>query len=393
MEEVSENTSCYADFLIQRRAKNLYRQLETCVDERSCIDFSSNDYLGLSKSREALEAAYSYGLKSGIGATGSRLLSGNNTIFKELEQQIAKDKNTEAALVMGSGFQTNITVLSTLLDKSVLGQRAIVFFDRLNHSSLYHAILLAGAEMVRYRHCDMEDLSRLMERYSTDRRPKFVVTETLFGMDGDVQDMERIATLTRQHKAVLYLDEAHATGILGKNGYGLSTNFDLSGITHVIMGTFSKAIGVFGSYIASSTLIKNYLINKCPGLIYSTALPPILLGAIAKAWETVALLSKERKTLLEMASKVRKSLSQEGYNIGNSTNHIVPIILGEEEKALALKKRLLEKRIIVSAVRPPTVPVNTSRIRIALCAFHTKNDITRLLQNIKSTKNLIKDTT
>lgn len=386
MAEISQNINFYKDFLEERIKRNLYRQLPQ-NNRKNLIEFSSNDYLGLSREKEILEAAYSCGLKSGIGATGSRILSGNNSISEELEQQIAQDKHTEAALIINSGFQTNMTSLSALLDRSVLRERAIVFFDRLNHASLYHAVLFANAELVRYRHCDIEHLSQLMEKYTHDRRPKFIVTETLFGMDGDIPNMEHVISLAHRHNALLYLDEAHAVGVFGEKGYGISTNFDLSGITHVIMGTFSKAIGGFGGYIASSKLIREFLINKCTGFIYSTALPAMLLGGVAKAWETIALLGKKRETLLDNANKFRKSLEEDGCNLGNSSSHIIPIILGKEEEALKMQGKLLENGIGVSAIRPPTVPVNTARIRIALRTSHTRQDIDQLLTAIRNIRN------
>ncbi|AHX11525.1 aminotransferase class I and II family protein [Neorickettsia helminthoeca str. Oregon] len=344
------------------------------------MDFSTNDYLGLSKSRELLEAAYSHGMNAGVGATGSRILSGNSNLFSELEQQIAKDKKTEAALIMNSGFQTNMTVLAGLLDKSVLMERPIVFFDRLNHSSLYQAIFLSRAELVRYRHCDIEHLSHLIKKYAQDKRTKFIVTETLFGMDGDIPDIHGIIKLARQYNAILYLDEAHATGVLGNNGYGISTDFDLSNITHVIMGTFSKAVGVFGSYIASSKMIRRYLINKCTGFIYSTTLPPMLLGAIAKSWEKIASMSGARTELMAKASRLRMELQKRKYDVGTSATHIIPLILKEEEKTTELQRILLGKGFRVSAVRPPTVPANTSRIRIALCTFHSEEDTSSLVR-------------
>lgn len=369
--------------ILQNKGK--YRELpEAILDpSKNFIDFSTNDYLGLSQSEVLLEEARSAGIKFGVGSTGSRLLSGNKKIFEDFEKRIAKDKGTESALIFNSGFQANVTVLASLLDQSVLGDKPIVFFDKLNHASLYQAVFLSNAELVRYQHNDADHLSSLLTKFKNDLRPKFIVTETIFGMDGDIAPIEKILALSKEHEAFLYLDEAHATGIIGYNGYGLSTDINLQEIPHLILGTFSKALGCFGAYVACSNVIKNYLINKCPGFIYSTSLSLMVIGAAAKAWDLVQHLTDQRLALSFKAANLRNNLQNLGFNTGDSVTHIIPIILGDENTVMSAKEKLLKQGLIVSAIRPPTVSPGTSRLRIALNVNHTESNLNHLVHALQ----------
>jgi 8-amino-7-oxononanoate synthase len=216
----------------------------------------------------------------------------------------------------------------------------LVFFDKLNHSSLYQAVFLSKAELKRYHHNDINHLEFLLREYQNDTRPKFIVTETVFGMDGDIAPLEEIAVLTKKFNAFLYLDEAHATGVFGLNCYGLSTAVDLQDIPNIIMGTFSKAIGVSGGYIACNNIMRDFIINKATGFIYSTAASPAVVGAAFKAWELVKSLDKEGETLQNLGNTLRKMLKSHGFNIGTSQTHIIPVILNEEDKCLKTQKAL-----------------------------------------------------
>ncbi|MDX5526836.1 MAG: 8-amino-7-oxononanoate synthase [Wolbachia endosymbiont of Andrena nigroaenea] len=360
------------------KSKGKYRQLPKAILE-SFINFSTNDYLGLSQSEVLFDAAKLSGVQFGVGSTGSRLLSGNKKIFEDLEKRIAQDKGTESALIFNSGFQANITVLASLLDQSVLGNKPIVFFDKLNHASLYQAVFLSDAEFVRYQHNDMNHLSNLLIKFKNDLRSKFIVTETIFGMDGDIVSIEEIFALSKEYEAFLYLDEAHATGIIGRNGYGLSTYINLQKVPHLVLGTFSKALGCFGAYVACSNVIKNYLINKCPGFIYSTSLSPMIIGAAAKSWDLVKHFTNQRQTLSFKAANLRNNLQNLGFNTGNSVTHIIPIVLGDEDTVMSAKEKLLKQGLVVSAIRPPTVPSGTSRLRIALNVNHTESNLDYLV--------------
>ena len=339
----------YVKYCIGLQSNNKLRSIRYSANNSGkVIDFSTNDYLGLSKSTAVIKASSRAAEKYGVGATGSRILSGDLDIFRELENKISEDKNEEAALVFNSGFQANISVIAALLDKKVLGQAPLVFFDRLNHSSMYNGVFLSGAKLIRYKHNNMEDLEKLLEQSGSDDSPKFIMSETIFGMDGDVVCVERLIEISKKHNAFLYLDESHATGVLGKNGYGLTEGVGFCGVPHVTMGTFSKGLGCFGGYIACSENIKNYLVNKATGFIYSTALPPSSIAAASKAWDLVKLLGDKRKELLYNASQLRIRLQESGFNIMNSTTHIIPVFMGNQENAMRVKKILEDAKMIKS---------------------------------------------
>ncbi|WP_341790637.1 8-amino-7-oxononanoate synthase [Rickettsia endosymbiont of Polydrusus tereticollis] len=376
----------YKQYLSTLHNTGKYRKLPELeyLDQKTYVNFSTNDYLALSHHPCVIKAAKLALDSYGVGATGSRLLSGNNKLFESLENKIAQDKETEAALIFNSGFQTNFSVLSSLLDSKILGTKALVFFDKLNHSSLYQAVFLSGAELIRYHHNDIEHLSSLLNKYENDQKPKFIVTETIFGMDGDILPIHEIISLAEKHRAFLYLDEAHATGIIGHYGYGLSTTVNMKHIPHLIMGTFSKALGGSGGYIACSQILKDYLINKAPGFIYSTASSPMVIGAASKAWDMIKDFEEERNYLFSLGATLRAGLTNLGLDIGLSSSHIIPIILGTEELAIKAKENLLQNRVIASCIRPPTVPPGSSRIRIALNISHKEQDIVQLLKVLKT---------
>lgn len=378
----------YEQYLTTLRNNHKYRKLYVARQESEfkLLDFSTNDYLNLSKNKELITQAIENANLYGVGATGSRLLSGNNKLFEEFEAQIAKDKNSEASLIFNSGFQANLSVLSCLLDEKILKNKPIVFFDKLNHASLYNAVFLSKAELIRYKHNDSEHLESLLKKYEKTTNPKFIVSETVFGMDGDIAPLEQLSNLAREYKTFLYLDEAHATGIFGKNGYGLATNLDLTNINYLIMGTFSKAIGGSGGYVASSGIICDFILNKAPGFIYSTAPPPMVVGAAFAAWKMLKNLTSEREYLLNLAENLRAKLIANNFDIGTSNTHIIPIIIGDEAKTMDLQQKLHKKNIVVSCIRPPTVPPNSSRLRIALNLKHKIEDIDYLIENLINLK-------
>ena len=377
-------TTIYTDKLASRSETSV-RKL-TDRTQKVNLDFSSNDYLGFSKNQCLLNSGLEASRKYGIGSTGSRLLSGNNDLFMQFESEIATCKNTESALIFNSGFQCNAFVLSSLLDQKTLKCKPVVFFDRLNHSSLYQAVFLSGATLIRYKHNDFEHLSSLISSNEYSQRPKFIVTETVFGMDGDITPLDQIANIARKYNALLYLDEAHATGVTGKNGYGLSTTVDLSGITTVTMGTFGKALGSSGAYIASDKSIINYLVNFCPGFIYSTANSPFVIGAAREAWRLLPSIASQRKSLTKNSDYLRIKINEIGLDYGNSTTNIVPIIIGEEDLTEYVAQNLMTHGIKVSCIKPPTVSPGTSRIRIAICTHHSKKDIDKLVEALRCIK-------
>lgn len=370
---------------------SLKRILQPCHADQRALDFSSNDYLCLSQRTDIIEAGYTCAKKYGAGATGSRLLSGNLDCFVELETQVAQFKNTEAALVFSSGYQANASGLAALLDKSLWhGIEPLVFTDRLNHASLHHACQLAGVKQIRFRHNDMAHLAELLGKHSESNQPKVIVSETVFGMEGDLLPIEDLAMLALQHKAIVYLDEAHATGVWGPQGRGLGAisnpSIDaLKAMGHwVIMGTFSKAVGVSGSYIACSQLFKQYLINRCTGFVYSTAPSPFVIGAVSKALTIIPALQTERAELHATADQLRSQIHALGFETGQSNTHIVPVVVGSASASLELKNHLQQAGIHSSAVRPPTVPPNASRVRLALNTGHSKAAYIRLQQALEN---------
>jgi 8-amino-7-oxononanoate synthase len=291
-----------------------------------------------------------------------------------VEAKIAAAKKTEAALLFASGWQANASVLASLLR---FGKPALVFCDWLNHASLHHACRAAGVAQIRFRHNDMAHLAELLAAHAGAEGKRFIVTESVFSMDGDQADLGALRDLADRHDAFLYLDEAHATGVLGPDGMGLSGT--LPGGVDLAMGTFSKALGGFGAYVAGSKPLCDWLVNRASGFIHTTALPPTVLGAIDAALDLVPAMDAERRLLHSHADRLRAALRRLGIDCGPSSTQIVPAIVGDEASALALAARLRAEGILAVAIRPPTVPAGTSRLRLALSAAHSEADISRLI--------------
>jgi 8-amino-7-oxononanoate synthase len=372
----------YQAFLDRRAAEGLRRSLtgvaaptarEIRAGGRLYVNFSSNDYLGLRSHAALIGRAREWAEAHGVGSGASRLVTGNLDLFAPIEAKLAKLKGKQAALVMASGFQTNAAVLQALLDRVVLGTEPLVFADRLNHASMHFGCQAAGVRQLRYRHCDASHLGELLSQYQGDSRPRFILTESVFSMDGDLAPLAGIAALARAHDACLIVDDAHATGILGEGGAGLAAEAD------IVIGTFSKALGSFGGFVASSETVRDYLVNRCAGLIYSTALPPPVLGAIDAALDLVPGMNEERSYVSGLAERFRAGAQAAGINTGASTTQIVPVILGSAEAALAMSARLRQAGFWARSIRPPTVPVGTARLRLAFNASHHESDIDRIL--------------
>ncbi|MFN7835435.1 MAG: aminotransferase class I/II-fold pyridoxal phosphate-dependent enzyme [Burkholderiaceae bacterium] len=367
------------------QGQRLHRKLPASNQAR--LDFTSNDYLGLSRHPAVIDAACEYTRRYGAGATGSRLLSGNLPCFAELETAIAEAKGTEAALVFNAGYQANATVLAALTSPTVWQSEPQLFTDRLNHASLHHACRLNGLRQIRYRHNDLAHLRDCLEKNAVADRPRFIVAETVFGMDGDCVDMAALTALADEFGAFLYLDEAHATGLYGQHGYGLSSGWwRPAGTTAhrgVAMGTFSKALGGQGAYIACSAAVRDFLINQCTGFIYSTAPAPASIGAALAAWRLVPQMNATRAAVFAKADALRAACQTLGLNTGPSTGHIVPLIVGAVDAAEALRDHLQTAGFSGSLIRPPTVPPHTARIRIAIGAQHGAHDIAHLIESLR----------
>lgn len=337
---------------------------------QSVINFCSNDYLGLSMHPVLKERAGQYLARYGSGATASRLVCGDYDIFSFVEAKIARAKQKEAALVFNSGFQANISILPALANHD-----SVIFSDFLNHNSIIQGARLSRANVVIFPHNDMQELKRLLSKHAQNGVRIIIVTESVFSMDGDIADLATIQMLADEFNAVLVVDDAHATGVMGKNGMGLASGDGAD----VIMGTFSKGFGGFGACVACSKRLRDYFINVSPGFIYSTALPPAVLGAIDAALDIVPQMEAARETLRVNSDRVRSRLQRMGWDTGASASQIIPVVVGSELKALALSSWLLENGILAVAIRPPSVPEGGSRIRISMCAGHTRAQINRLL--------------
>ena len=379
--------SLYMDFIKNRDAQGLRRELCAVTPDiaghivhqgKSYIDFSSNDYLGLKHDPRISERAQSASKKYGNGSGASRAVTGNFDLYGQVEQKVARWKNKQSALIMAGGFHCNASVLPTLFDKTVLGMEPLVFTDKLIHASMHQGCTTAGVKQIRFRHNDMEHLSELLQKHADSNAPKFILTESVFSMDGDVAPLDKLYVLRDKHDACLIVDEAHATGVFGENGQGLASKAD------IIIGTCGKALGGFGSYVAADKVVIDYLIQNCKGFIYSTALPPSIVASIDIAIDLVSDMSKEREHVLALAEYFRNELKGRGYDCGESTTQIVPLILGGVDETMALSDSLKENGFWTTAIRPPTIPVNASRIRFAFSSVHTEGDINRLLDVLKS---------
>jgi 8-amino-7-oxononanoate synthase len=344
---------------------------ECLVDGRKCLDFSSNNYLALADHPKLIEESVKWTKLYGIGSRASRLVTGTFEPYLEVERKIAAWKKTEASMILGSGFLANTGVIPALADRN-----SAVFADKLNHASLNSGVQLSGAEFKRYRHVDYKHLEDFIHNDSAQRR--IIISDTVFSMDGDIADIARLREIARTHDALLYLDDAHATGVFGEKGEGLG---HVESTADIVMGTFSKAMGSYGAYIACSAEMKEYLVNRCSSFIFSTAPPPGVFGAISAAVDIVqtAEFCEIRKALHGKTSKLVCELRRLGFDTGNTASPIIPVILGDSAKVMKFSHRLMEKGILAVAIRPPTVPKGSARLRISLNAAHTEEDISRLI--------------
>jgi 8-amino-7-oxononanoate synthase len=375
------------EFLNKRNKEGLLRILRPAsyrkdskiyIGDREYIDFSSNDYLGLSNHPKVIEAAKEGLIKYGASSSASRLLSGDLKIHHELEDAIARLKNKERGLIFSSGYQANIGILS-----SFCAAGDAVFCDRLCHTSIIDGILLSGARLFRFRHNDTGHLEEILKKQRGRFKNILIVTETIFSMDGDRPDLKALINIKARYGCNLMVDEAHATGIYGSSGSGVVEEEGLSKEVDYIMGTFSKALGSFGAYLAASKSEIDYLINKCRSFIYSTALPPAIVCANLAS---IKLLSEEpyrRIKLLESAKFLRDGLKTKGFDV-RGCSQIIPLVTGDNERTVAFADFLKAKGYWVMPIRPPTVPEGESRVRFSVIFNHDISVLARLLDDIST---------
>lgn len=381
-----------ADFLEKCRQNGLYRSLsilETAQDRvvlingREFINFCSNNYLGLANDPRLKEAAIEAVKIYGAGSASSRLVCGTLSLHKKLEEKIASFKKSQAALVFNSGYSANLGIISSLADKD-----SIVFSDRLNHASIVDAIILSRAKLIRYNHNSSAHLKELLEKYSSFKS-KFIVTDSVFSMDGDIAPLKEISNLARSFQATLIVDEAHATGVLGPTGGGLVQELGIYADIDVQMGTLSKAAGSFGAFVCADKDLIDYLVNTSRPFIYTTSLPPAVLAASLKAIEIIEAEPQRRERLWENIRFIRQGICGLGFDCANSASAIIPIMVKDNNLVMRFSKMLLEQGIFIQGIRPPTVPQGQARLRLTVTANHTKNDLEYALEIIgKAAKEL-----
>lgn len=374
--------------LDELRDQGLYRRLRQVsgpqgprivLDGTPVLLLCSNNYLGLSDHPRIREAAADAAMRWGVGSGASRLVSGSMTIHRRLEERLAGFKRTDAALLFGSGYMANVGVIQALGNES-----SLILSDELNHASIVEGCRAAKAPTFVYRHNDLEHLEwGLRERIPAGAtgRP-LIVTDSVFSMDGDTAPLVGIADLAQRYGARTVVDEAHATGCVGPGGRGAVVAAGLDGEIDVIVGTLGKALGSYGAFVAGSTDLVRFLINAARPVIFSTApAPPVVAGALA-ALELIETQPERVDRLQQNAAVLHGSLRDEGLQVSGTSSHIVPIVVGDATTAMTLCEKLLERRVFAQAIRPPTVPQGTSRLRITVSASHTPQELRRAAQAI-----------
>jgi 8-amino-7-oxononanoate synthase len=359
------------------RARGLYRRLR-CVsgpqgprvllDGRPVLLLCSNNYLGLADHPRVREAAAEAAMRYGAGSGASRLISGNMTIHRRLEEQLIDFKGADACLLFGSGFLANAGVVSALAREG-----DVVFSDALNHASIIDGCRLSRAETFVYDHCDVDHLEWGLRQ--AEGRGALIVTDGVFSMDGDCAPLAEIVELAQRYDARVMVDEAHGVGCVGPGGRGLVAQLGLEDEVDVIVGTLGKALGSYGAYVVCDTPMAKYLINTARTLIFSTALPPPAVAAAMAALELLREQPRRVEKLQRNAAVLREALTESGMPVEAGETPIVPLIVGDADAAVKACERALERGVFAQAIRPPTVPAGTSRLRLAVMASHTKSEL------------------
>ena len=376
-------TSWIDDDLNDRRRRGLFRSRRHLLSAqgprvrwrgREFVNFSSNDYLALAADPRLARAAARAARRYGCGAGASPLVSGHLPPLRALERALARWEGTEAALVFASGFAANLAVVSSLA-----GRNDAVFSDELNHASLIDGCRLARARVHVYRHADAGHLADLLRREGPRARRRLIVSDSVFSMDGDFAPLPALYDLARRHAALLLLDEAHATGVLGQRGRGATELFppppDLSPERIVKVGTLSKALGAQGGFVCGPRQLVTWLVNVARPYVFSTALAPPAAAAARAAVAIVEAEPERRRHLLALSALMRRRLGMSG-----PACPVLPVVVGDARAAVRLSARLEEHGLLVPAIRPPSVPDGTARLRVSLTAGHTEDDVTRLVE-------------
>ncbi|MEB2298916.1 8-amino-7-oxononanoate synthase [Lysinibacillus xylanilyticus] len=352
-------------------------ETEVIMNGKKFLLFSSNNYLGLATDYRLRKKASEGISKYGTGAGGSRLTTGNFDIHEQLESEIADFKKTEAAIVFSSGYLANIGVIS-----SVMKAGDIIFSDAWNHASIIDGCRLSQAKTIVYEHADMVDLEQKLRQSHGDGK-KLIVTDGVFSMDGDIAPLPEIVTLAKEYNAYIMIDDAHVTGVLGNDGRGTADYFGLKNEIDFTVGTLSKAIGAEGGFVATSSIAKNYLLNNARSFIFQTGLSP---SAIEAAREGIAIIQNEperREQLLNNAKYLRLKLEESGFVVNEGETPIISLLIGDSREAVQFSERLMDEGVFIPAIRPPTVPKGSSRLRITVMATHTMEQLNTVINKIK----------
>ena len=379
--------STFARELSLLKDQGLYRRMPSIegsqnarviVDGKEVLLLCSNNYLGLANHPALKEASIKAVERYGVGTGASRLVSGTMELHELLERQIASFKGTGRALLFNSGYAANTGVIPALAQKG-----DTLYSDKLNHASIVDGCLLSRARLVRYPHNDMAFLRRrLAEHRGAGRR--IIISDGVFSMDGDMAMLSELVAIKKEYGALLMVDDAHGTGVLGSSGRGTAEHFGLSAEIDISMGTLGKALGGFGAFIASSDEIVEYLVNKARSFIFSTSLPPAVLAAASAAFDIVE--SKEgaelRQRLTENTTYLRNALREAGFDTLGSETQIIPVFVGDAQKTMEFSRALLEEGVFAQGIRPPTVPVGGSRLRCTLMATHNMSALQQVVKAV-----------
>jgi 8-amino-7-oxononanoate synthase len=368
----SLNERAAQGLLRSRRTLSTPQSPHIVVDGKPYLAFSSNDYLGLAHHPQLVASLQQGAQQWGVGAGAAHLVSGHFEPHHQLEQQLASFVGKPAALLFSTGYMANLGVVQALV-----GKGDTVFADKLNHASLNDAMQLSRAAVKRYRHGDVAQLSQLLSQTQGGR--KLVITDAVFSMDGDIAQLRKLLALCEQHDAWLYVDDAHGFGVLGAQGRGSLAHFGIASKCIIYMATLGKAAGVSGAFVAAEQVVIDTLVNHAHSYVYTTATPPALSVALLQSLQLIAQGDELREHLHRLITQLRNGLTDLPWQLMSSDTAIQPLLIGENLQALSLSEGLRKRGIWVAAIRPPTVPQGTARLRITLSAAHTEADVEELI--------------
>jgi len=366
--------------LEEAKKANLYRSLRIADGAPALLSFGDNDYLGLARDPRVVKAMVRASKKFGVGAGASRLISGTSSVHAELEKEIAEFKKTERALVFGSGYLANLGTVSALVSV-----KDLVVIDKLCHASIIDAARLSGAVLRVYPHKNLKKLEEILKNSKSFRR-RLIITDSVFSMDGDLAPLPELVKLKDKYGALLMIDEAHGVGVFGKNGRGAAEHLGAEAGIDVSIGTLSKAAGGMGGFAAGAGVLIETLVNFSRPFIFSTALPPAVMAAALESFRIIEKCPGLRAKLWENVEQIRKGLLALGFTIGGTVSPILPILIGDERKALRLSALLSEQGVYVPAVRFPTVARGKARLRLTVSARHTAADLDRLFTALREAR-------